>query len=115
MIVTPKDVIKLAKGDISNVSLSKTMGKNDNYVSVALATRSIGSQPMVDILDALGYDTIVRNRATLEEVRITPSREEVIVPHSVTLSIKDEDTYEKISALVDNGEIEDRLRELVNK
>lgn len=114
MIVTPKDIIKMCKGDMSNASLSKTMGKNDNYVSVALATRSIGSQPMVDILDALGYDTIVRNRATREEVRITPSREEVLVPHSLTLQIKDDDTYERVSELVETGEIEDKLRQLLD-
>jgi len=114
MIVTPKDVIKMCKGDMSTTSLSRTMGRSDGYISSMLAGRSIGSQPMVDILDALGYDTIVRNRATHEEVRITPSREEVIVPHSLTLQIKDDDTYERVSELVETGEIEDKLRQLLD-
>lgn len=68
---------------------------------------------MVDILDALGYDTIVRNRSTHEEVRISPSREEVIVPHTLTLQIQDEQTYEHVSMLIESGEIEDKLKQLL--
>ena len=114
MIITPKDVIKLAKGNMSNVAVSKLMGKNDNYVSMIIAGRSIGSQPMVDILDALGYDTIARNRETREETRISPSREDMIVPYSITLQLHDATMFEKVSALVEKGEFEKRLKDIIS-
>ena len=113
MIVTPKSAIEVARGHKSLNEVSVLMGKSENYATSMMARRSIGAQVMVDMLDALDYDTLIRNRSTGEESRISPSREEMIVPHALTISIQDENLRNRIVSCVDDGTLEDKLKGLL--
>ena len=112
MIITPKDAIALARGKLSYSDISRIMGKNESYISNALSRRTIGAQVMVDILDALGYDTIISNRNNGDSIRISPSSEDVIIPYSLTLSIKDESIRERLIRYQEDGTLETRLKEI---
>ena len=114
MYVTPKDVIKMAQGKMSNNELSRRMGKSRDYVNTLMSRRSVGAQVMVDMLDALDYDTIVRNRSTGDEVKISPSDADMIVPHSITISIANETLHERIEQLMSDGTLEQELSRLLS-
>lgn len=113
MIITPKGAIEMARGHTSLNDVSVAMGKNANYANNMMSRKTIGAQVMVDILDALDYDTFIRNRSTGEESRISPSREEMIIPYSLTISVQDKDLRDKIVSCMDDGTLEDRLKELL--
>ena len=63
----------VARSGMSKAELSRSMGKNGNYLSVVL---NRGSVPQADtfsmIADASGYDMLVRRRDTGEEILIDP-------------------------------------------
>ena len=112
MYVTPKDAIKMMQGNMSNNELSRRMGKSREYVHTSIS-RKIGAQVMIDILDALNCDTIARNRSTGEEITISPSNAEMIVPHSITITIADDKLHERIEQLMSDGKLETELYKLL--
>ena len=66
-----RDVIKRKK--LSGRTISREMGKSDNYLAVILARRNSPlTSTMADLLNIMGCDLIVRDRDSGHEYIVTP-------------------------------------------
>ena len=65
------------RGKSSSVETSRKMGRSDSFIANYLSTKRVPNTDLfAEILDALGYDLIMRDRGTGEETIVGLPRQD---------------------------------------
>lgn len=63
------------RGKASTIDVSRQIGRSDGFIANYISTKRAPSTDLfAEIVDALGYDLIMRNRETGEETIIKPPK-----------------------------------------